>query len=337
MQVFGLQTFIWQNNLKSLLLLLFFPLMVTVIGVMILFSFVLISDANTSNSTTTTTSRTNRITNVQPVVKQADPVAETISAIPYVTPFFFLGVGFWFLIAWLFNEKMILALTHGQPLTRESNPRIYNIVENLCISRGLTVPRLYVIEEPGLNAFASGLSPKNAIMCFTRGLIETLSDAELEAVAAHELTHIINRDTRLMLIVIIFVGIIQTMVEVFIRIRVRSSDKKGGEAMLIVFVLQILAFILGFFVSVFVQAAVSRKREFLADAGSVELVKSSQPLISALERIDLNHHVMAVENQNVAQMFIARPMFDDEGGIFAKLFATHPPTEERIAALRSIG
>ncbi len=338
MQVFGLQTFIWQNNLKSFLLLLIFPVLLGIISIMILFGLTLVSDANTETEQTQLVRMADGSYMRYAVpVQEADPIKDTLDAIPVVAPFFLGGVALWFLIAWIFNEKMILALTHGESLSRESDPSVYNTVENLCISRGLPVPKIFVIEEPGMNAFASGLSPKNSMICFTRGLLNTLTGPELEAVAAHELTHIINRDTKLMLIAIIFVGIIQTLTEVFIRVRVRGNGKKGGEAALVFFVLQVVAFILGFLVSVFVQAAISRKREYLADAGSVELIKSSQPLISALQKIDMNSHVAAVENQSVAQMFIVHPMFADSRGIFSRLFATHPPLEERIAALQSIG
>jgi heat shock protein HtpX len=249
-----------------------------------------------------------------------------------IAPFFFGGVGIWFLIAWAFNRQMITGLTKSRSLSRQENPRVYNIVENLCISRGLPVPKIYIIEDTSINAFASGLSPKDSLIGFTRGALEKLDDRELEAVAAHEVTHIMNYDIRLMLVAIIFVGIIQTMTQVIIRTRFKSNDSKNNGAMAI-FVIQIVAFILGFFVSLIIQSAISRKREFLGDAGSVELVKSSQPLISALQKISGDPAVEAVTNTSISQMFIYATSTSKISG----LFATHPPIEERIKALQAIG
>lgn len=251
------------------------------------------------------------------------------------------GVGVWFLIAWLFHQRMILAMTHSKPLDRKDNPLIYNIVERLCISRGLPMPKLYIIEDESMNAFASGLSPKNALISFSRGILNTLNKEELEAVAAHELTHIMNRDIRLMVIAIIFVGIIQTVSEVFLRshINISSDNKNGGNAFLVILAIKLVVFLLGFLFTTIVQLAISRKREYLADAGAVELTKSGEHLISALEKISTDSRIEVIENRSVAQMCIENPLGEQgkKRGLFQNLFSTHPAMEDRISVLRQIG
>jgi len=330
MKVVGLQTFIWSNNLKSLYLLVMFPVLVCVIGLIITFAINIASDEGPTVKYKYTSGRVVEVAN--PSYK--GPFAKTIDSIPTVAPLFFTGVGVWFLIAWTFNKQIVLGLTHSKPLTRNENPRVYNIVENLCISRGLPTPKIYVIEDESLNAFASGLSPKSSIIGFTRGILTKLDDQELEAVAAHEITHILNYDIRLMLISIVFVGIIQTMSQVFFRVRFSGGSDKKNNGAAVIFILQIVVFILGFLVSFMIQAAISRKREFLADAGSVELVKSSNPMISALSKIAGDPNVEAVTNASVAQMFIYSPMHASR---ISGMFASHPSVEDRIKALRTIG
>jgi heat shock protein HtpX len=244
----------------------------------------------------------------------------------------------WFLIAFAFNKQIINAMTKSKGLERKDNPKIYNIVENLCISRGLPVPTIQIIEDDSLNAFASGLSPKDSAITFSRGILNKLSDQEIEAVAAHELTHIINRDVRLMIVSIIFVGIIQTIADLIVRVNIRSNNNKdSGNLFLIILAIKIVAFILGFFISVIVQLTISRKREFLADAGSVELTKTSEYLISALTKISQDSQIEAVENRSVAQMFFDNPLSKKEKLNFIdKMFMTHPSIDERIAALRMV-
>jgi heat shock protein HtpX len=309
-----------------------FPVIICFLGFIIVLAISIAEDSGPTNACpTTVNSYTGKLT-IPTNCKYVDPLTKTVDSMPWITPFFFGGVGIWFLIAWAFNQQMILSLTKSKSLTREENPRVYNIVENLCISRGLPVPKIYIMEESSLNAFASGLSPKNAIIGFTRGILEKLDDKELEAVAAHEITHIMNYDTRLMLVAIIFVGIIQTMSEVFFRVRFSGSGKKNDGAAAI-FLLQIVALIVGFLVTALIQSAISRKREFLGDAGSVELVKSSQPLISALMKISQDPGVEAINNQSVSQMFLYNPRATK----LSSLFASHPPIEERIKALQAIG
>jgi len=249
-----------------------------------------------------------------------------------------LGSLIWLIIAWVFNKSIVSKLTGAHLVTRKENPRLYNIVENLAISRGLPTPEIYIIDDEGLNAFASGLSPKDSFIAFTRGLIENLNDEELECVAGHELTHIINRDSKLMLISFVFVGVLQLIADIIIRIRFTSNrDRKSsnGNAGLLIFLIQITIYIIAFVIAVIVQMAISRKREFLADAGSVELTKRPDALISALQKISKNPYVHTVKSKSIAQMFISNPL---KGGHsrFLTLFMTHPPIEERIAVLEQL-
>lgn len=314
MKVVGLQTFIWQNNFRSLALLLLFPVLLGLIIYLILFG-VSISESS-------------------------DLAYAGISAwelLKIYAGYILAGVVTWFLIAWVFYKSMILGMTGAKPLERKDNRKIYDMVETLCISRGVPTPSLYIIEDDSMNAFASGLSPQRAMIAFSRGLLNNLTDEEIEAVAAHELTHILNRDSRFMVIAIIFVGIIQTIAEVFLRTHISTGDsKEGNSGALILFAIKILVYIIGFLITLIVQLAISRKREYLADAGSVELTKSSEHLISALSKISGDARIEAIENRNVAQLCIENPL-EGGHGFMGNLFSTHPSTADRIKALEMIG
>jgi len=313
MKVVGLQTHIWDNNLKSIFLLTVFPLL---IGVLVYLACLILAIAGESKDIL------------------YDSISFTFASMLFVIP----AILVWFLIAFAFNKQIINAMTKSKGLERTDNPKIYNIVENLCISRGLPVPSIQVIEDESLNAFASGLSPRDSAITFSRGILNKLSDQEIEAVAAHELTHIINRDVRLMVVSIIFVGIIQTIAELIVRVNIKSNGKDSGSLAMVILLIKLIAFVLGFFVSVLVQLAISRKREFLADAGSVELTKTSEYLISALTKIDQDPRIEAVENRSVAQMFFDNPLANKNGKVnfIDKMFMTHPTIEERVSALRMV-
>jgi len=313
MKVVGLQTHIWDNNLKSIFLLTVFPLL---IGVLVYLACLILAIAGESKDIL------------------YDSISFTFASMLFVIP----AILVWFSIAFAFNKQIINAMTKSKGLERTDNPKIYNIVENLCISRGLPVPSIQVIEDESLNAFASGLSPRDSAITFSRGILNKLSDQEIEAVAAHELTHIINRDVRLMVVSIIFVGIIQTIAELIVRVNIKSNGKDSGSLAVVILLIKLIAFVLGFFVSVIVQLAISRKREFLADAGSVELTKTSEYLISALEKIDQDPRIEAVENRSVAQMFFDNPLANKNGKVnfIDKMFMTHPTIEERVSALRMV-
>src|SRR5215467_7173616 len=210
----------------------------------------------------------------------------------YAAPWATLATALWILIAYKFHQRMIDAVTGGREVTRQEEPRLYNILENLCISRGITMPTLKVIEDDSLNAFATGMNEKQYSITVTSGLLNSLNDAEIESVLGHELTHIRNGDVRMLVIAVIIAGVIAFFAELVFRLlfqggfRWRSrgnGDRKGaGVAMLIAILLIAIAWIL----SIVIRFALSRKREYLADAGSVELTKNPDAMISALRKIE---------------------------------------------------
>jgi len=254
-------------------------------------------------------------------------------ALPWAT----VGAVLWIFIAYQFHQAMIDAVTGAAPVTREQEPRLYNILENLCISRGIPMPTLRVAEDEALNAFATGMNRKQYSITVTRGLLNALNDQELEAVLGHELTHIRNGDVRMMVIAVVIAGVISFFGEMIFRLffqasyyggfggRRRESGSRGGAgaAMVIAVVLIVVAWLL----SVVIRFALSRRREFLADAGSVELTKNPDAMISALRKIE-NRSELAHANSAVMEMCIDNPRED-----FANLFDTHPPIEARIEAL----
>jgi len=320
MRTVGLQTHIWANNFRSLVLLGLFPLILSAIIFLITAGGLLAAEADPDEA-----------------------IEISISLLNESFIFIVGGVLIWFLISWMFHKKMILAMTKSKPLARKDNKKLYDIVQKLCISRGVPMPKLYIINDDSMNAFASGLSPKNAIMSFSKGLLNNLNDKEIEAVAAHELSHIINRDIRVLVISIIFVGIIQTLSEVFLRMRFQakggSGGKGGGGGVLILLAIKVVVFIISYLITVMIQLAISRKREFLADAGAVELTKTSEHLISALKKISGDSRIEVIENRSVAQMCIENPLEKKakKPGFWSRLFSTHPPIAERIRVLSLIG
>jgi heat shock protein HtpX len=251
----------------------------------------------------------------------------------YAAPWATLGTALWILIAYKFHQAMIDAVTGGREVTRQEEPRLYNLLENLCISRGITMPKLKVIEDDSLNAFATGMNEKQYSITVTSGLINSLDDAEIESVLGHELTHIRNGDVRMLVIAVIIAGVIAFFAELVFRLmfqsglswRSRSSgDRKGaGAAILIAVVLIAVAWIL----SIVIRFALSRQREYLADSGSVELTKNPDAMISALRKIEGRGELPGATSA-VMEMCIDNP----RGG-FSNVFDTHPPIDARVAAL----
>ena len=253
-----------------------------------------------------------------------------LSTIPWIT----IGIAVWFLVAWFSHTSIINAATNSKPLERKENKRVYNLVENLCISTGMQIPQVNIIEDDSLNAFASGINPKTYSVSLSRGIIDKLEDDELEAVIAHELTHIRNRDVRLLIISIVFVGIFGFITEMLFRSlrfgRIGRGKKEGGG----IFIALILALI-GYLLASLFRFALSRKREYLADAGSAELTRRPLALASALRKVSADPTIEAVKRKDVAQMFIENPQETEKESkfSFAKLFATHPPIQKRIQLL----
>ena len=252
-------------------------------------------------------------------------------------PFIIGGVGLWFIIAWFSHSAMINSATDSKPLERNENKRVYNLVENLCISTGMTTPKINIIDDDSLNAFASGIDQHTFSISLSKGIIEKLNDEELEAFIAQELTHIRNRDVRLLIISIIFVGIFAFISQAIFRMLQfggggrSKKDGGGGWAIIIALVLALI----GFLISSLLRFALSRKREYLADAGSAELTHRPLALASALRKISVDPTIEAVKRKDIAQMFIENPQVPEKKGSFSvgSLFATHPPIEKRIQIL----
>lgn len=316
----GIQTSIWNNNLKSAFLLISFPFVIAMMFWGMIFAFQLVAIS-------------------QDGIFWGDAAHIANDVLLQYWWVVFSGVGIWFAIAWFSHQSLINKDTKARPAVRSETPEIYNILENLCISRGLTMPKLFIIDSPVLNAYASGINQKTYAITLTTGLIEKLEKDELETVIAHELTHIMNRDVRLLIISVIFVGIISLLSEMMVRGVMRSTlysdnsnrrkGRKGSSgAILAAVVIIILVATIGYSLSILIRFTLSRKREYLADAGAVELTKNSPALIRALQKISGNSHLEDVDS-DVQQM-----MFDNQKS-FLGLFATHPPIESRIDVLKN--
>jgi heat shock protein HtpX len=304
MEYVGIQSQIRKNNFVSVILLMAFPLLVLAM----VYTFLLFTEQDL----------------------QTEANRAFIQTMPYVL----IGVGCWFLIAWIFNTSMIRLATGSRPLERKDNKRVYNILENLSIANGLSMPRVFIIDDTSLNAFASGLNKNNYSITLSSGIIEKLDDAELEAVMAHELSHIRNRDVRLLIISIIFVGIFAFIAEIAFRgLRFAGSGRKGGKGSGLIILVAIVVSAVCYLISMLLRFGVSRSREYLADAGSAEMTKNPQALASALRKISADPAIEAVESRDVAQLFIENPKPSAHGFSWDNLFATHPPIQKRIELL----
>jgi heat shock protein HtpX len=310
MKYFGLQSQIWRNNTNSAVILVMFPLVFFVLTWLFFFFLSLNSEEHRS-------------------------IYQVNQSFLMTAPFIILGVAIWFTIAWFSHSSMINSATDSKPLARNDNKRVYNLVENLCISTGMTTPKINIIDDDSLNAFASGLNQKTFSISLSRGIIEKLNDEELEAVIAHELTHIRNRDVRLLIISIIFVGIFAFISQAIFRSmqfgRIGRGKKDGGAAIIIALLLALV----GLLISTLFRFALSRKREYLADAGSAELTHRPQALVSALRKISADPTIEAVKRKDIAQMFIENPQVKEKKSSFSisSLFATHPSIDKRIQIL----
>jgi heat shock protein HtpX len=300
----GLRTHIWNNHVRSLLLLAGFPvlLLLLTIGVVPLWHGYADSTYDMA------------LADIEDRIHIYAGVATAIALV-------------WFATAYFSNTAMIGGMTGAEPVTRDREPRLYNIVETLCISRGMTVPRLRIMETPALNAYASGVNRSQYTVAVTRGLVDTLDDAELEAVAAHELTHIRNADVRLMMVATVFVGIITMAAEVVgrsFRFPVISGrNRRGGNGGVLILI-GIVAIAIAAALAIVVRLALSRRPEYMADAGAVELTKNPDAMIAALRKIE-SHPGGETLPRDVQAMMVHSAA--------AGLFATHPPIADRIAAL----
>ena len=310
MAAYGLYTHIRANKRRSIALLIGLFLLVY----LLVYAGALIGEA---------------LGSIEPIdVLARSAFADTLYAAPFATA----GTALWILIAYKFHQSMIDAVTGGREMTRQQAPRLYNLLENLCISRGITAPKLKVIQEDSLNAFAAGMNERQYSITVTSGLLDNLNDAQVESVLGHELTHIRNGDVRLLVTAVIIAGVISFFAELIYRLlwqggfrwRGRDGDRRGaGMALLIALALIAIAWML----SIVIRFALSRKREYLADAGSVELTKNPDAMISALRKIE-GRGELAGATSAVMEMCLDNPR---QG--FSNIFDTHPPIDSRVAAL----
>ena len=318
MAAYGLYSHIQSNKRRSIALLigLFFLVYVMV------FAGALLAEALTSYSGNNAP--------IDYLIHAA--VFDFVKAFPFAT----IGAVIWIAIAYKFHQKMIDAVTGAQPVTRQEEPRLYNLLENLCISRGITMPTLRIADDDALNAFATGLNQKQYSITVTRGLINALNDQEIEAVLGHELTHIRNGDVRMLVIAVVMAGAISFFGELVFRIffqnmmwgggrRSSSDDRKGGAGLAIIIAIAIIVVV--WILSIVIRFALSRQREYLADAGSVELTKNPDAMISALRKIEGRGEIPGA-NSAVMEMCIDNPRVG-----FSNVFDTHPPVEARVEAL----
>lgn len=311
----GLQTHIWNNNAKSLLLLAAYPLILMAVvwaGAAVVGAGMAGSDAAAMD----TLGGANRFA----------------WAILYqYWPAILAAVVIWFMVSYFLQGKMIRALAHSHPVTREDEPELYNLLENLSIAAGVPMPRLEIVETHARNAFASGIDKESYCVTVTRGLLHSLQKDELEGVLAHELVHILNRDVRLMMVCVIFTGMLGFLAQMlwsYARHALwvpRSSNNKNGGAVMILFALVAILWV-GYFATMLTRLAISRKREFMADAGAVQLTKNPEGMMRALMRIAGMADIPKAPND------IAMMCFENTRP-FLSLFATHPPIESRVAAI----
>lgn len=303
-----LQTSIWSNRLKTLYLISLMPIIVFLSIVL----WYYLSYWNLSESV----------------------INEIISSSLFSLPIIFI----WFFIAIFFQKKIIFSFAGAKEITRKENPEIYNIVENLCISRWLPTPKIWILEDDSMNAFATWWGQKNARIVFSRWLLHKLEKNEIEAVAAHELTHIINEDIKIMVVATVFIWIIGTIWEILLRTAKSSSKSSNSKWWNPLPIIGLILYLVSIIILPLINLAISRKREFLADAGAVELTKDKYAMIQALEKISTDASIESIKKVSVAQMCIEDPFMKKTHWItnfFGNLFSTHPSIESRIQALKN--
>lgn len=351
-----MQTQIWRNNRNTVILLCLYPVIIFAM----VWAFVYVLDyfgVFCIYAPQSLVSLTKTIT-VGDVCREAPMTYGTHWPVVWsmflkILPAVAVVVGTWFTLAYYSNVAIIRRVTHARPLERKENLRVYNIVENLCIAGGIEMPQINIIEDANMNAFASGIDIKTFTITLTTGIIDKLDDSELAAVVGHELTHIKNRDTRLMVVCIVFVGLVSIIQKIFIEIiksmlrSSRSSGRrkgKGGGGIIIVLFFAVIGVVISsiaYFFSFVNRLAISRKREYVADAGAAELCGDPLALASALTKISLSPGLAQVQRKDVAQLYIINPEEEDDNLVGMSLtkkidsvFWTHPDTPERIRLLR---
>ncbi len=312
----GLSTHIWNNNLRCVLLLLFYPVLIMGVFWAISFALSMMSTQQYNAPTWMFINSANKFTYE-------------------FFPLIITGVLIWFMIAWFFNTRMIRKLAHSQPVSRKDEPELYNLLENLCISQGMKMPHLEIIETHARNAFASGITESNFSITITRGLMNALSKDELEGVIAHELTHIQNRDVRLLIVTIIFTGLFGFLSQLaWSNLRYtllfgrRRSNNNNGSTFIVIIVIAIILW-LGYLATLLMRFALSRRREYMADAGAIAMTKNPEAMMRALMRISGRDRIPEATD-DIAMMCI------ENHKPFMGVFATHPPIDRRIKAISEV-
>jgi len=241
------------------------------------------------------------------------------------------------------SDKIILGISGAREAKRKEFFDFYTVTENIAMSQRLPMPKLYVIDDTAMNAFATGRDPEHAVVCATTGLLSRLNRAEVEGVVAHELSHVKNYDIRLMSIVTILVGLVALLSDWFLRMswgggRKKNNDKSSGQIQMIMFIAGLILALLSPLIAQLIQLAISRRREFLADASGIAMTKNPEGLIKALEKISKDKEPLEAANKATAHLYISNPLKNTHGGVgmFAKMFMTHPPVSERISALKQL-
>jgi heat shock protein HtpX len=308
----GLKTHIWNNNLKSIMLLGFYPVLLMALTWLCAYA--------------------------AGFYMQGGSTAQTGAAMYFAHGFLYAYwpailavVAIWFLVSYFFHTSMIRKLSHAHPVTRQDEPELYNLLENLCIAQGMTMPRLEIIETHARNAFASGIDDRSYGVTVTRGLLNSLTKDEVEAVLAHELTHIKNRDVRLLMVTVIFTGMIGFAAQMvwnsirFNHIAPRGSRRQGGGGIFLILAIALILW-LGYMATLLMRFAILRKREYMADAGAIEMTKNPEAMMSALMRIAGRAQIPETTD-DIAMMCI------ENKKPFLGMFATHPPIEARVQAI----
>lgn len=335
---YGLQTAIWENRRRTIFLVMLLPV-VTVVAVYLVFLIPAFFSGTPSEVGISSDISVPAIAPWKAAAQAAHPIAVGI----------FLACAVWAAISFIFQRQAIFAWAGAKPLARKDAPEIYNIVENLCISRGLPMPKIGILEDDSLNAFATGWNlKKDAWIVFSRGILQKLNRQEIEAVAAHELTHIISKDSLLMVAVIVYAGAVLAIGEIIIRTS-RGGDKKEGNGNLML--VGVALYVIGLLVLPLVRLALSRRREYLADAGAVVLTKNKESMIAALQKINTDSRIESIQKAAISDMCIADPFLEPLqlsanstvlprkrasgfGAWVAGWFSTHPSIEARIKALQ---
>lgn len=248
---------------------------------------------------------------------------------PLITPFVLIGAGIYVLISYYAGSKVALAMNGAKQIAKKDNPRLYRIVENLSITMGMPMPKVYIINDPAANAFATGRNPNHAVVAATTGLLDVLNDTELEGVMAHEMGHVKNFDIRVSLIAFALAAVVGILSDIMLRIAFYGSDDDNSSSILF-FALGIVGAILAPIAATLIQLAISRKREYLADATGALTTRYPKGLADALSKISTHGSQLKKQNASTAHLFIANPL---KGKKLSAMFSTHPPVEDRVSRL----